>query len=365
MDEHSLPSPSPGSVDGVIEQTLADLELRPLSKRTYRCGLQAFLRFLKEEKHNGFSEGMSSPYPIALLSEETLAEFNRWLRRTYASKRATHNKQTAQDESAPDTKTRTQTVYLVAARHLMNWLDLHSLLPEHVSYERMVRLITSTRGRRRQSYIRRPVDPSVIQVLTYYQRQELADAPLQRRLIILRNRALMAFLYDTATRISEALALTREDVLDGRAYKVRLSITKNGRPRTVFMSNETRRMIQAYIAERDDDVFSPVFVSHGRNRGSALTPAHAWNIVKEAARAEGLYQNTSPHSLRHRRAQDLLDEGMPLEWVSALLGHERPDTTRIVYAWETDEERLGDMVATYGHPPSEAASQATERHNRQ
>ena len=63
---------------------------------------------------------------------------------------------------------------------------------------------------------------------------------------------------------------------------------------------------------------------------------------------------TSPHALRHRRAQDLLDEGMPLEWVAALLGHERPDTTRVVYAWETDEDRLSDMVATYGVTPSEA-----------
>jgi len=176
------------------------------------------------------------------------------------------------------------------------------------------------------------VDPDVIRVLTYYQRQELPEKPLQRRLIILRNRALMAFLYDTATRVSEALALTREDVLDGRAYKVRLTITKNGRPRTVFISNETRYSIQEYVSERTDDVFAPLFVSHGRNRGSALTPAHAWNIVKEA-----------------------------MEWVAALLGHERPDTTRIVYAWETDEERLGDMIATYGHTPSEAASQATKR----
>lgn len=89
---------------------------------------------------------------------------------------------------------------------------------------------------------------------------------------------------------------------------------------------------------------------------SPITPAHAWRIVKSAAQAEGLYDNTSPHSLRHRRAQDLLDEGMPLEWVAALLGHEHPDTTRVVYAWETDEDRLADMVATFGRKPTEAAS---------
>jgi len=164
----------------------------------------------------------------------------------------------------------------------------------------------------------------------------------------------MAFLYDTGTRISEALALTREDVLDGRAAKVRLTRTKNGKPRTVFLADETRRLLREYIREREDSVYAPLFVSHGRGQGGAITPSHAWLLVKKAAQAEGLYQNTSPHSLRHRRAQDLLDEGMPLEWVAALLGHQHPDTTRVVYAWETDEERLGDMVATYGMSPSQA-----------
>jgi len=347
--------PHPTSVNEAIDRTISDLELRALSKRTYRCGLDAFLRFLKVEKHNGFEGEESAPYPISLLCEGTLADFNRWLRRTYSTRRVADGR--GSPGEAEDVRgSRTQMVYMVAARHLMNWLDLNGLLPEGVSYERMVRLITSTRGRRRQAYRRRPVDPGVVQVVRYYQRQALPEKSAQKRLILLRNRALMAFLYDTATRISEALALTREDVLDGRARKVRLTRTKNGRPRTVFMSDETRRLIREYVAERTDDVFSPLFTSHGRNKGSALTPAHAWNIVKEAARAEGLYQNTSPHSLRHRRAQDLLDEGMPLEWVAALLGHERPDTTRIVYAWETDEDRLGDMVATYGHTPSEAAS---------
>ena len=115
---------------------------------------------------------------------------------------------------------------------------------------------------------------------------------------------------------------------------------------------------QKNVVERDDSVYAPLFASHGRGKGTAITPGHAWLLVKNAARAEGLYANTSPHSLRHRRAQDLLDEGMPLEWVSALLGHEHPDTTRIVYAWQTDEERLADMVKTYGLSLAEAQRSA-------
>jgi site-specific recombinase XerD len=189
----------------------------------------------------------------------------------------------------------------------------------------------------------------VVRVLSHYLNKPLPEGgAASRRLVLLRNRALMALLYDTGVRISEALGLTRENVLDGRARKVRLTRTKNGKPRTVFLSEETRKLIRAYTRERKDGPYAPLFVSHGRGQGRALTPRHAWQVVKDAASAEGLYDGTSPHSLRHRRAQDLLDEGMPLEWVAALLGHEHPDTTRVVYAWETDEERLGDMVSTYG-----------------
>jgi len=353
-------TPLPRTIEQAAKQMLDDLELSPLSKQTYRHGLAAFVRFLREEKL-GDQRGKettvgkdAAPYPITEVDEEILAEFNRWLRKVYGWR------STREDRSfGPSARLqgeRTRQVYLVAAKHLMNWLDLHELLPDGVSYERMVRRVTNARGQRRQSYKRRPVDPAVARVITYYQNQELPQKHGQKRLILLRNRALMSFLYDTGVRISEALALTREDVLDGRAKKVRLVVTKNGRPRTVFLSDETRAAIQAYVRERDDGPQSPLFISHGRGKGKALTPAQAWNIVKQAARAEGLYRNTSPHSLRHRRAQDLLDSGMPLEWVAALLGHEHPDTTRIIYAWDTDERLLEEMLATYGQSPSEAAS---------
>ena len=258
-------------------------------------------------------------------------------------------------------------IYLVAAGRLMNWLDLHNLLPGGVSYDRMSRRAGAVRGQRRQGYNPRRVDPEVMRVLTYYLRQEL---PLHGmgRLTILRNRALIATLYDTGARIGEVLAITREDVLDGRASKIRLTRTKNGKPRIVFLSNDTRALIADYIRERGpkcsyDNTYAPLFISHGRQgrqggtRLAALGASSVQHIIKVAAISEGLYDNTSPHSFRHRRAQDLLDGGMPLEWVAALLGHEHPDTTRIIYAWETDVNRLGEMVSTYGRTPTEVATE--------
>lgn len=324
------------SVEDAVEQFLLELDLSASTRRTYRHGLRALVRYL----HSGRPRGDRTPCPLDALTEDTLAAFGIWLRVSYPDPRA-----------GEGGTSRTARNYLVAARRLMNWLDLRGLLAEGVSYDRMVRRIDAGRGRRRQSYLQRPTDPDVIRVVTHYLRQELPENR-QRRLSLLRNRALVVVLYDTATRVSEALALTRADVIDGRATKVRLTHTKNGKPRTVFLSPRARRVVREYCQERDDGPLAPLFASHGRGGGAAISAAYAWRIVKEAALAEGLYANTSPHSLRHARAQHLLDNGMALEWVSALLGHEHVDTTRIVYAYQTDEDRVGAMVNRYGRWPT-------------
>ena len=335
------------TVNDAAERMLDDLDLSELTKETYRHGLNALIRYLHLVVGDDVAADALSPCPLESICEDTLYGLDRWLREAYPDPR--QRAQTAASES-----TRTSRTYLVAARRLMNWLDLHELLPEGVSYDRMRRRIDQGRGQRRQGYRQRRTDPQATRVLTHYMRQPLPEKKGSRRLALLRNRALMATLYDTGMRISEALALTREDVLDGRLSRLRLTATKNGKPRTVFLSDESRRLIRDYVAERTDSVYAPLFASHGRDAGTSITPAHAWHLVKQAARAEGLYDNTSPHSLRHRRAQDLLDEGMPLEWVATLLGHQHPDTTRIVYAFETDEKMLEDMVGTYGLAPSKA-----------
>ena len=78
-------------------------------------------------------------------------------------------------------------------------------------------------------------------------------------------------------------------------------------------------------------------------------------IVKNAAKALGLHQATSPHSFRHYRATQLLNEGMPLESVQAYLGHVSIETTRIVYA-HTHTAVLEDQLETYGRSAKDAAN---------
>jgi site-specific recombinase XerD len=327
------------AVDEAIEAMLAELDVNRHTKRSYRTGLNAFLRYLG-----------GNDAALSVIEENTLAGFAQWLREHYPDPRALPGDESQSSPSAH--------VYLCGARRLMSWLDIHFLLPDGVTYDRMARRAELARGRRRLGYPQKRVDPDILLVLSHYLKKELPEDGVSR-LVLLRDRALVALLYDTAARISEALALTRGDVMDGRTKKIRLTRTKTGKPRIVFLNDDTRALIAEYVKERGrrcsyDNAHAPLFVSHGRQgrsvggRLAAITQSTAWTIVKQAAIAEGLYENTSPHCLRHRRAQDLLDAGMPLHLVQAYLGHESPSTTRTIYAWETDEHQLAAAVDTYG-----------------
>lgn len=307
---------APALLSDAAAAAIAALDLREITKHTYVALNRSWLRFL--------GDGATAD----ALTNQALLDYRLWLR-----DEAGHPRRVVQN-------------YITAAKHVLCWLDLNESLPDGVTFSRMEEVLAGTKGRRREPYIQRKTDPEIARLLGYY-----LDLPLPAagaaRLILLRNRALVQTLYDAGMRISEALALTRDDVADGRALKVRLVHTKNGKPRTVFLS-DCRPLIQAYCAARADGRHAPLFVSHGRDRGGALTPRQALNVVKIAARALGLLDTTSPHSLRHARAQQLFDAGMPLEWVATLLGHSNPGTTRTIYAFETDETRLQKMVAKYG-----------------
>lgn len=317
-------SPSPPTLAEAVVTALAALELADNTVDAYRVGAANFAAFVGPDA------------PVTTLTNQTLAEYRQYLRSAYAV------------ANTDDTRVRRPTaeLYLAAARRVIQWLDVYEHLAEGVSFERMVAKEKAVHGVKREGYHRRDVDAEIAKALDYYVNIQL---PEQRRgrLILLRNRALLQTLFDTACRVSEVLALRRADVLDGRAVRVRLTQTKGDKPRTVFI-DKAKPLIAAYCAARDDGTGAPLFVSHGRGNGTALTRAHVERIVKDAAHGCDLLDNTSPHSFRHARAQQLLDNGMALEWVAAYLGHARVDTTRTIYAYKTNEDMLQDMVETYG-----------------
>ena len=121
---------------------------------------------------------------------------------------------------------------------------------------------------------------------------------------------------------------------------------KGDRERVVLFGAEAAAAVSAYLAspEGPGAAAGPLFRGP---RGGRLTTRTVQNIVRRWARAAGLGQAVTPHTLRHSFATHLLDGGADLKAVQQLLGHARLATTQ-VYT-HVSAERLREAVAD-AHP---------------
>jgi integrase/recombinase XerD len=168
----------------------------------------------------------------------------------------------------------------------------------------------------------------------------------------LRDRALLELLYAGGLRISEALGLDREDLsIDGRFVRV---IGKGDRERLVPIGEVAIEWLGRYVdgprrswlalSHVAPEGGGPLFLT---SRGRRLGRQQGWAALKSAARAAGLPDTVSPHTLRHSFATHLLEGGADLRIVQELLGHASISTTQL-YTHLTGE-RIKEVYAR-AHP---------------
>jgi integrase/recombinase XerD len=170
--------------------------------------------------------------------------------------------------------------------------------------------------------------------------------------LALRDRALLELLYAAGLRVSEALGLDDDDLSTEGGY-VRV-IGKGDRERLVPVGEVALDWLARYEAGPRVGWLAvshvaavrggPVFLTP---RGRRLARQQAWAVVKRAARAAGLDDRVSPHTLRHSFATHLLEGGADLRVVQELLGHASISTTQL-YTHLT-RERIREMYAR-AHP---------------
>ena len=171
---------------------------------------------------------------------------------------------------------------------------------------------------------------------------------------LLRDRALLEFLYATGARISEATGLDVDELRLDHDPVVRLA-GKGGKHRVVPVGSYAVRALQAYLvrarpalagASRRVSVGPAVFLNA---RGGRLTRQGAWGILHAAAERAGVSpgSDVSPHTLRHSFATHLLDGGADIRVVQELLGHASVATTQIYTLITVD--RLREVYAS-SHP---------------
>ncbi|MCS7060537.1 MAG: tyrosine-type recombinase/integrase [Anaerolineae bacterium] len=308
---------------------------------------QAIPRFLSEL--SGFSPRTLDTYRYALtafidanipIDENLLQAFDEYL-----SKRKYYRGNAKRPYSRA-----TRSLYLAALRRFLEWLDAHDQLPAWTRAKAEARL-KAARSRQPRSGVRHRIpDDRLHEMITFY--DDLPD-PVgrdahRRRLELYRNRALLHCLWDSAARVSELLQLTRAQVADGQVDRV-VILGKGQKERYIFFTRESQAAIRAYCRLRDDS-YPGLFVSHRRDKGARLSRISAWNIVKRAARGSGLAGMVSPHMIRHARAIQLVNEGMPMESVQLVLGHESIATTQAYYA-KLKPDIVKSQLDEYGLSP--------------
>ena len=162
--------------------------------------------------------------------------------------------------------------------------------------------------------------------------------------IIARDAAVLALLYGSGLRISEALGLKRRD-FTGKSDS--LTVTgKGNKARMVPLLPQVTKAIADYLAlcPYENPPNGPLFVGA---RGKSLSPRVVQLTMARLRGALGLADTATPHALRHSFATHLLARGGDLRSIQELLGHASLSTTQIYTG--VDAEHLLE-VYNNAHP---------------
>jgi integrase/recombinase XerC len=161
-----------------------------------------------------------------------------------------------------------------------------------------------------------------------------------------RDAAVMALLYGSGLRISEALSLRRRDVPLPGAGDVLVVTGKGNKTRMVPVLQNVLTLIADYVAVCPHPLApaEPIFVGA---RGGPLKARIIQLTMERLRGALGLPDSATPHALRHSFATHLLSRGGDLRAIQELLGHASLSTTQIYTGIDT--ERLLEVYRS-AHP---------------
>ena len=163
--------------------------------------------------------------------------------------------------------------------------------------------------------------------------------------ILARDAAVLALLYGSGLRISEALGLQRRDAPVNGIDTVTVT-GKGGKTRSVPVIPPIQRAVEEYLdlGPSVPKTEEPLFVGA---RGGPLSPRVIQLAVEELRGALGLPDSATPHALRHSFATHLLARGGDLRGIQELLGHASLSTTQLYT--KVDSARLMDAFDA-AHP---------------
>jgi site-specific recombinase XerD len=141
----------------------------------------------------------------------------------------------------------------------------------------------------------------------------------------LRDRAMFMLMLRCGLRVQEVAQLT-VDALEYQRRQIFVFKGKGGRDRVVYMSEDARSALLAYLEKRSSKAKGLFLVQKGPMRGTPLSVRGIQKRIEYYARKSDL--NVSCHRLRHTMATQLLNADADLATIQDLLGHGQITTTQ-------------------------------------
>lgn len=177
----------------------------------------------------------------------------------------------------------------------------------------------------------------------------------------LKHQAALSVAYGAGLRVAEVAALKVADI-DSERMLIRVERGKGGRYRNAMLPADLLILLREWWkAGRQLGVMhAQGWLFPGQNAMRPISTRQLHRVVVEAARAAEITKRVGPHTLRHSFATHLLEDGVDIRVIQALLGHAKLENTafytqvatRTVRAVTSPLDKLGLFIPRQVTPDS-------------
>jgi len=150
----------------------------------------------------------------------------------------------------------------------------------------------------------------------------------------LRRQAALSVAYGAGLRVAEVSGLKVSDVpgsSPGTSERMLLRVErgKGGQYRNAMLSADMLALLRQWwkVGRRQGVMHPKGWLFPGQHAGKPISTRQLYRIVVEAARAADIAKRVGPHTLRHGFATHLLEDGVDIRVIQALLGHAKLENT--------------------------------------
>ena len=160
-------------------------------------------------------------------------------------------------------------------------------------------------------------------VLTMAEVKRLLDATR-----CLKHQAALSVAYGAGLRVAEVSALKVSNI-DSKRMLLRVERGKGGRDRNAMLPEGLLLLLRDWwrAGRQQGVLLSDGWLFPGQSASAPISTRQLHRVVVEAAEAADIDKRVGPHTLRHSFATHLLEDGVNIRVIQALLGHANLNTT--------------------------------------